>query len=366
VTSQYYGFVVPAVNDYLRYMNWASLPSEKISGYGSGPTVMYDNEKYRMWYMGVYPGRNKTSLQFDTIWYTESSDGFHNWTPSTVALLPVSTPEVGDYFTAGDPTVVKAGNGLYYMYYTSLLCPGCNNGIYLAVSATGNPGEWHKWPLENGEGQTNPKPVINSTLDIHKDPRFYGIGQASAVYVNSTFKIWFTYPYNNKGHTIAYSTSVDGVHFSEPLDIIDCGNVSCTAMDIKYIPSLGIYFMLDSVGLIPMIPEYWSASRDGIHWLPFDKTRTIATGNQCNGLPGMSGNPDGTANTTLIAYYDSSEFYSDSSCNLWVLEPNVWLSKWNFAATTVQISPSIGTLVDDYFNEHPYSNQLPTLNTFDE
>jgi hypothetical protein len=302
-----------------------------ISGqgnYGYGPTVMNDNGVYRMWFCGIYPGRvigGPNDHQWDTIYYTTSTDGLHWETPIVVqSLLPWPIANQGDYGGECDPTVVKAANNLYYMYYTTVDYyhfpnhgyQGTQNAIFLAVSTDGN--NWIKsaqlgYPMSNPQ---QPQPIIYSSTD---GPDGYGIGQASAVYANEKFWLFYSvqnimvnnqYTYN----TMAVATSSDGVNFSAPQYVLDLA----TAPDVKYIPSLGIFFLVVGQPQNGETQEmlYWSASKDGINWSSLSNSRIIqGAPSQCSGQPGLLGYPNGTASSDLMVFYPVIGLTDTGSCS---------------------------------------------------
>ncbi len=92
------------------------------TGYQYGPSIMYDDGVYKMWWCGASP------LPGDGIFYATSPDGA-NWSPPQLVFTRAPGPwglENGNQAWDGahvcDPSVVKGGTPgwAYTMYYTGV------------------------------------------------------------------------------------------------------------------------------------------------------------------------------------------------------------------------------------------------------
>ncbi len=108
-------------------LDWGAAGEWDAAGVWA-PMVIFENHAYRMWYQG-YDGT------FSSIGYATSTDGI-NWTKysGNPVLLHGAAGEF-DYYTAGEPNVLRA-DGRYHMFYTSTDATIHNNVGY-AVSQDG-------------------------------------------------------------------------------------------------------------------------------------------------------------------------------------------------------------------------------------
>jgi predicted GH43/DUF377 family glycosyl hydrolase len=96
------------------------------------PAVIYDENKYKMWWCGSWPGARPGTG--DHILYAESQDGLR-WSDPIVALKPGPQGHP-DSVHVCDPAVVRV-NGKYYMYYTGATVGNGGNAVFLATSDIG-------------------------------------------------------------------------------------------------------------------------------------------------------------------------------------------------------------------------------------
>ncbi len=152
--------------------------------------ICFDNGKYKMWYMNLYPaGRGDIS-------YAESEDGV-NW--SNISQSPVLT--AGEYGSWDDQTVgmgaIYKENGVYKLYYLGMRGPYDKKQIGLATSQDGI--KWEKYP----------NPVLESTDNE------YQLGIQAVIKIGSTYYMYYgAYPYNSTVSTINLATSTDGIQWT--------------------------------------------------------------------------------------------------------------------------------------------------------
>ncbi|RYF10741.1 MAG: hypothetical protein EOO40_04610 [Deltaproteobacteria bacterium] len=151
--------------------------------YDYAPTVMFDGV-YRMWWCGGIAG--------DHVLYAEASALSGPWHArgSNVAnsFNDVFSPRMGDAnafdnIHTCDPSVVRADNGTYYLYYGALSkVPNAGTQLGVASSPDGL-----SWTRLNG-GKPIFKPV-RSPLAVRNR---YGAGQPSAIYKDDKFYLIYT------------------------------------------------------------------------------------------------------------------------------------------------------------------------------
>ncbi len=196
--------------------------------YNYGPSVMLEDDRYRMWWCGRDSTRPHEII--DVIYYSESTSGL-NWTNPVRVLTVDGGPHQGIY--ACDPTVVKASNNYYYMFFTSEwpgthVVGGTDNQVFLAWSPNGV-----NWDHANGG-----RPVI----PIGEPAGTYGIGQSSVIFLDGGFEQFFTDTRSGR-HNIYVARSTDGgVTFS----LRNGGNPvlqDVTAVDAKYVPGYDLFLV---------------------------------------------------------------------------------------------------------------------------
>jgi hypothetical protein len=252
----------------------------------------------------------------DTIKYAESSSFPGEWSGGSVVLCPseggADLFEAPDYplcrsdFPTGedrdlvnDPSVVFV-DGQYLMYYTApqvtVPTPGTCNQIFLARSADGR--TWTKDP----ESSRPPRPVIPySGLCDGTDPFEYGVGEASVVYKDSRFWLYYYYSPGPNQWMEMLSTSTDGVSFTPGVSVLPADStLGLVGGDVKWIPGWNLWLLVGSVRTYPhLFPDAntkgvmrWNISLDGVHWLPHSfrgADREFRTAKYQNMAPGLLG-----------------------------------------------------------------------------
>ncbi len=147
-------------------------------GYDYAPSVMLENNKFKMYWCGESLG--------DQIFYSESDTYWKSWSKPRPVFRPGKTfskNKAFDDFHVCDPSVVRA-RGKYYLYYGALPSVSaedrCETKIGVAESLDGQ--NWVR---------------INSGLPIVKPARKcpssqYGAGQPSVVYLDGYFYMIYT------------------------------------------------------------------------------------------------------------------------------------------------------------------------------
>ena len=265
--------------------------------YDFRPTVMKDNETYKMWWCGSALTGFSSG---DHIYYAISADAV-NWYNGQVALN--QTPNSPDALSVCNPSVVKV-NSTYYLYYSGMPANGTNSSVFLATSPDGM--NWTK------HSSSNPQPLFAPMANAY-------ITQPSVLYLNSTYYLYYSNSSSSNGTDTYLATSSDGTNFA----VQNNGNPVftapfSTARDVKYIPNFGIFFMV--FGNWDSGKIFWTYSNDSIRWLPYNANSTIQTQKNCSLAPGILGFADGTTSPQTVVYYASGNKTADGSC----FNPKFW------------------------------------------
>ncbi len=208
-------------------LNLQREPEDPATGrYDWGPTVMFDDGRYRMWWVRL-GGDNKDRFPYSTqlpdgqkfeftypdwgdrIYCAESRDGTHwpitgsdfagpksDFGPDATGPLRVLGPANSDQerHHVGCPSVVKVA-GVYYMYYEApceyvvtrrpdgniVVGDEYHNQVFVATSRDGK--VWSKHP-----DNARPMPIVPAPDDNRKPDRHrYGLGQPSVFHRNGRF-----------------------------------------------------------------------------------------------------------------------------------------------------------------------------------
>lgn len=262
--------------------------------YDYAPSVMLDTDGlYKMWWCGEDPSQLPNIV--DVIYYAESTDGF-NWSTPTMVLESAGPPHQGIW--ACDPSVVKASNGYYYMFYTSEGHLMGDNQIFLAWSADG-----FQWDYTNG-GQ----PVI----PLLNPDGSYGIGQSSVLYLDLRFLQFYTDTSGGSNKTYVAESTNGGTVFNK----LNNGNPvlnNVTAVDAKYLPTYDMYLVAAEGPFAQWKLSFYLLSSD-FQVLASIEPAPGAFSNPCNHNPGMLGDPAGVAvNENAIPVYFGSGTYDTSN-----------------------------------------------------
>ncbi len=191
----YVNWGVPANTNWIDYQNNPIFRVNQIpySTLGvSQAQVMYDENKYKMWFMNLYYSG------YGDISYAESTDGFSWEIASPNPVLTAGEPGTWDSYTVGMGYVYKE-DGIYNLYYV-----GCDDHplygmrqIGLATSSDGI--NWVK----------NPNPVLLANYSE------YFLGVHGIIKNNGIYYMYYdSAPANNYVFVINIATSTDGINWT--------------------------------------------------------------------------------------------------------------------------------------------------------
>lgn len=184
---------VPANYSWIDYLNNPVLsPSNTIYDYQgtSQARILYNGEKYMMWYVGLANGLANTM-------YAESQDGINWIRPVNVPVLYPGINGAWDSWCAAAGPVIKE-NGIYKMYYTGYSDPYGQYSIGLATSIDGI--VWEKYPA----------PVINGTTGWEKQ-----IAPHSILKIDSLYFLYFDGRSQTGDNRIGIAFSSDGITWTK-------------------------------------------------------------------------------------------------------------------------------------------------------
>jgi len=236
-----------------RIGNWRYQPSD--------PLVMKDGEVYKMWF-----GANDEEQSITQIGYAESRDGIA-WEIHPEPVLRPGSKTVYDATVVETPTVVKAPDGTYHMWYSSVNKFGGNGdeAIYRIGHATSPNGiNWTKDPNN---------PVIRPGDFSQNEWNSWGVLEPTVIQEDGIFKMWFdglvvdAPDYKTAHHRLGYATSKDGSEWKVNKDSI---LELCTGPLNKILNSA--FFVLHRGDIYELwymggeCPDVYATSKDGIHW----------------------------------------------------------------------------------------------------
>ena len=272
--------------------------------YDYAPSVMLDADGiYKMWWCGEDPDRLPEII--DVIYYAESADGL-NWGSPTKVLETAGPPHQGIW--ACDPSVVKASNGYYYMFYTSEGLAMGDNQIFLAWSADGI-----DWDYANGEAPVIPLLNPDGT---------YGIGQSSVLFIDGKFLHFYTDTTSGGNNVYVAESTNGGTEFTK-LNGSQPVIQGVTAVDVKYLPSYDLF----------LVAAEGPGGQWKISFYLLNRTFQIVAHtepeagrflNPCNHNPGLLGDPSGSAvdEDIVLVYFGSGTYTSDHPTPCW--NPDSW------------------------------------------
>ncbi len=224
-----YELPVSAISGFEKVIDRGSNPDKT---YNYAPSIMLDDGGvYRMWWCGNF--RPMTTPNDDKILYSTSADGV-NWAPAIKVLDSQRRPNQGR--CACDPTVVRADNGEYYVFYTTdnpeKMDGMWGNQVFLAWSAgTGDPARISY--------AFSGKPVIPLPPYFEPGTKLYGYGQSSVLWKDGGFQmIYSDFTVQNVGKVKASFSSDGGRNFNLTKDDLAIGAMS---VDVKWMPRRQMY-----------------------------------------------------------------------------------------------------------------------------
>jgi len=264
--------------------------------YEYGPTIVLEDGVF----YAFYCANGLPNLGWDTIRTTSSTDGI-NWGSPTVALQPSNKY---DTESVCDPSLVKF-HGVYFLYHTCISNnspDGYQNNRICVAMADSIQGPYAKYE----------EAVVQDLSCSPTDISLYCIGQPSAVVYNDMVYLFFSFvnasnlPGPNPGY-IYLAVSPDGVNFKW------ANNANPVFLqrdvDVKYERSSNMFFLVQ--GDVGDTHITWSVSPNGINWMPYNLSHTLATNPQLpsggsNNNPGLAGLPDGSFSGMTFASFGSS------------------------------------------------------------
>jgi len=164
--------------------------------------VLKDGSTYKMWYSGV----SDTSPRVFRIGYATSSDGI-TWSKRPNPVLDVGPAGSWEAQGVFDPSVIKAGDPPYRMWYSGIDKPFSESNVTLRIGyATSSDGI--TWTKHSGN------PVLNV------DPSGWDSQSVTApwvLYDGSTYSMWYHggVPGGTVPEMIGYATSNDGITWTK-------------------------------------------------------------------------------------------------------------------------------------------------------
>jgi hypothetical protein len=283
---------------------WSSIGGTR-PGYEYGPAIVLEDGTVHAFYCS-----SPTVTGWDTIRLASSADGL-TWTTPTDALVP---GDAYDLDSACDPTVVRF-RGVYLMYYTCINTTsapdGYGNNRVCVAAADQVTGPYRKLS----------EPVVEDLNCPGDAAASYCLGQPSAVVVGDQVYLYYSNAYPGDPGPgpgkIFLSTSADGIQFS-----LANGGAAVwdhRDVDVKRDRRSGLFLMVQ--GEVDTQTIVWTASWDGITWLPYDPARAISSNTDMpidgqNHNPGLAGDPLGAFDGMTFVIYGSSY---ESGWGLWHL-----------------------------------------------
>ncbi len=168
---------------------WDNFPTPVLDGSSinqdyAEPFVMFDEGKYKMWFLSVDRNTGNTSIK-----YSESEDGI-KWDTPVISLEPTEAWEIQHL---AHPHVIKVGS-IYKLYYNGL--SGSTWSIGNATSVDGI-----KWQKNSNN------PILSP--DISESPT---LGGPYVTYNNSKYHLY--YHSKNPSKNIKVAESPDGINWS--------------------------------------------------------------------------------------------------------------------------------------------------------
>lgn len=173
----------------------------------SDPCVIYDNQKYRMWFSSV--GSN---AEYALVGYAESNDG-DTWSVPKIVFQP-NTRGSWDDQTTEIPSIIKDADTdphkLYKMWYggSNKKHPNLTK-IGYAYSPDGI--SWTRLPAE--ESPYGQEGLV--MIPDNKKPGDYAVvAEPSVVKKDGIFNMWYS-SWDGDALVISYATSSDGIHWNK-------------------------------------------------------------------------------------------------------------------------------------------------------
>ncbi len=276
-----------------------------------------------MWWCGNTTQGNQT----DHIWYATSTDLTH-WSAPVSVLQTIGTSVQGIH--SCDPTVIKATNDIYYMYFTSEtshIGGGTDNQIYLATSTNGT----------NWVHHDNGNPVIPLLSTNPRDTGNYGIGMSSVIFKDGGFlQLYINAALDsNLAKTVGGFSSDGGVTFPKINGGIPIVRL-LGSPDFKYLPNAKKYIAVGGDNSKYELEMYLFS--EDFQILKRIKLPLTSFSQACNSNVGIIGDRFGNVlsenNITIV--YQSGPVNAGGDCH----NPDTW----NLYKMNINISSIIGSV----------------------
>ena len=228
---------------------------------------MYDDEetspyKYKMWWT-----RQATNpeygLEYDTIWYARSKDGFH-WIDQQMVLYSEGSGH--EYAHAAGPTIVKVNN-IYHMFYESWCYPYGAASVYYAYSTNGI--NWIK--TKNASNQVIPVlSYLGTAYDIPENRTKGWCVQPSVIYKNDKFLLYYING-TNGWDDLRRSESTNAAQWNPDQYVATCFHPG-NNLRVKYSEALNkyvaVYGLNNATRQTFTTNENWWIQEPGASWWP--------------------------------------------------------------------------------------------------
>jgi predicted GH43/DUF377 family glycosyl hydrolase len=217
-------------------IKWTSASSQAVLSAGSNGNwddytvapgaIIKDNGIFKMYYSGFH-----NQLGEYNIGYATSQDGIH-WQKSQNPVIYSTSLE----YQLGVMDIIKCGT-TYFLFYTSRSADLSNNRINLATSTDGV-----NWSRYSGN------PILTATQSWEGT----GVAFPTAIYENGLFKLLYM---NFAGTGFGVATSTDGFHWTKDANnpvfkLSDVSNHWCTKIQYPYWKKFGTQYRLYYSGTV--------------------------------------------------------------------------------------------------------------------
>ena len=201
------------------------------------PTILYDQNKFRMWYTAADGRVNADGGGNGGIAYAESADGIqwnvwkdNNSPAGVIDLVLITSPADWDGAGVETVSVMRTPSGEYRMYYTGNRPPEGSNHYAIGLATSNDGIRWEKYgkgPIFEPKNQWELPTCTNSS-----DPRSCsngGVLEPSVIYDSKEkiYKMWYAAVGTKDDFLtfrIGYATSADGIRWDRmPEQVLDRG-----------------------------------------------------------------------------------------------------------------------------------------------
>ncbi len=251
-----------AVSTFIKY------PQNPILQNGQNPSIIKDNNQYKMWYDVNYGQGWRVN-------YAYSPDGINNWVIPYQTILPVGSTDNFEKETSNPYVLYNPSSHLYQMWYTGIgqNWSGGPDRFRLGYATSPDGINWTKydWILKGTEGSWDSGGIARGESIIYKD----GI-----------YQIWYAATDEGFNWKIGYATSPNGIDWTK-------GNNGLPVVtptepweltDVEYpnvIFNNGVYEMFYGAGPSDNTTQLiYATSTNGINWIKPSEINPILIGTQ--------------------------------------------------------------------------------------